>query len=65
MTFIKTISEGVCPMDQFYCGNNTCIPIAWACDGVSDCEDNSDETKYCISGKIVKNIFVRSPGDIN
>ena len=51
-------------MDQFYCGNNTCIPIGWACDGVCDCEDNSDETKYCISGKIVrKNICIRSPGD--
>ena len=52
-------------MDQFYCGNNTCIPIAWACDGVSDCEDNSDETKYCISGRIVRKRFIgaRNPGD--
>ena len=37
-------------MDEFYCGNKTCIPIGWACDGMNDCEDNSDETKYCTTG---------------
>ena len=44
--------DGVCPMDEFYCGNKTCIPIGWACDGINDCGDNSDETKYCSSGKL-------------
>ena len=42
-------------MDEFYCGNNTCIPINWACDGMNDCDDNSDETKYCSSGTIPEN----------
>ena len=34
-------------MDEFYCGNKTCIPIGWACDGIDDCGDNSDEIEAC------------------
>ena len=34
-------------MNQYRCDNGTCIPISWACDGINDCGDNSDETKYC------------------
>ena len=50
MIMLNFILDGVCPMDEFYCGNKTCIPIGWACDGMNDCGDNSDETKYCSSG---------------
>lgn len=37
-------------MNQFRCTDDTCIPISWACDGVEDCEDGSDEHQYCITG---------------
>ena len=43
-------SVGVCPMHQFRCENGTCIPIMWACDGINDCGDNSDEEKHCRIG---------------
>ena len=53
------VSEGICPMNQFRCANNTCIPIFWACDGLNDCGDNSDETEYCNLGIIILLTFLR------
>jgi len=32
-----------CALDQFACGNQTCIPENWWCDGDNDCDDHSDE----------------------
>ena len=34
----------MCVSNQFQClDGKTCIPTSYRCDGVSDCEDNSDE----------------------
>ena len=40
-----------CPSHSFSCANNECLPHSKICDGVSDCQDNSDETNIC-KGKI-------------
>ena len=32
-----------CPMETFTCDNGYCIPFKKRCDGISDCEDESDE----------------------
>ena len=34
-----------CESNKFYCANGKCINRLWACDGVDDCGDNSDEDK--------------------
>lgn len=37
------MAEGICPADQFRCGNGDCISLKLRCDGFNDCGDNSDE----------------------
>ena len=32
-----------CPADQWDCGDGTCIPLAWKCDGAPDCPNKKDE----------------------
>ena len=34
-------------MHAFMCANSQCIPFIKACDGIVDCEDNSDEIPVC------------------
>ena len=36
-----------CPDHSFLCANNECVPYSKICNGISDCQDNSDETKVC------------------
>lgn len=40
-----------CPIDQFKCPNNRCIPKRWLCDGTNDCGDNEDESNKTCSGR--------------
>ncbi|XP_070548271.1 low-density lipoprotein receptor-like [Ptychodera flava] len=32
-----------CDSEEYQCDNDECIPSSYKCDGVNDCEDNSDE----------------------
>ena len=33
-----------CRPDQYRCGDGRCIPAAYKCDGVADCDNRTDET---------------------
>lgn len=39
-----------CPLNQFKCSNNRCIPKRWLCDGTNDCGNNEDESNNTCSG---------------
>lgn len=43
MFFKKFIATIKCKADQFLCSNNRCISHKFTCNGVDDCDDNSDE----------------------
>ena len=47
--FLVSIPTGpTCPPDEFMCGDGTCIPKIWACDGVDDCVNGTDEDEaFC------------------
>ena len=47
---IKHIGD-ICPLHSFMCANDDCIPASRVCDGIADCEDNSDEMHVC-KGKL-------------
>ena len=48
-----TTDNHSCPVDQFKCPTNRCIPKRWLCDGADDCGDNEDESNSTCSGKLV------------
>ena len=35
--------KGGCDSTEFTCDNGDCIPQNYECDGISDCDDKSDE----------------------
>lgn len=41
---LQLFSGDQCERDQFTCeSDSTCIPLAWHCNGLADCQDKSDE----------------------
>lgn len=36
-----------CSVSEFTCTNGRCIPLSKFCDRNNDCEDNSDEPRFC------------------
>ena len=70
LQYIVYIVDDVCPRHAFLCANNQCIPETNVCDGIVQCEDNSDETEICTGDDIIpadysennyKNIFYDVP----
>lgn len=42
----ETCQRNACPTEMFTCSNGRCIDLMLKCNGVSECEDDSDE-QYC------------------
>lgn len=42
-----TLVTKACKLSEFQCGTGHCIAHDKFCDGDNDCEDKSDEPKYC------------------
>lgn len=36
-----------CSLSEFACSNEKCIPSSKYCDRINDCDDNSDEPRFC------------------
>ena len=44
----RILTGPTCPPDEFMCGDGTCVTKAWACDGVEDCLNGTDEDEaFC------------------
>ena len=50
-----------CNDDEFNCVSGQCIPLAMSCDGISDCEDGSDESPDQCSSCFVEGECIQSP----
>ena len=48
-----------CNSSSFYCGDGSCIPDYWTCDGYEDCFDLSDESNCGMNPWANETIFCR------
>ena len=48
-----------CKASDFRCHNRNCIPAQHMCNGVNDCEDNSDESRCQGTLKLQLRIWIR------
>jgi len=56
-------SQNLCQSDQFTCiSKSQCLPSAWRCDNIKDCEDASDECPRLNQDE--ENIYVKVVNDI-
>lgn len=44
-----------CSLSEFACSNGRCVPASKFCDRVNDCEDSSDEPRFCTRKSISLN----------
>lgn len=50
-TATQLLVENVCSENEFYCGlADKCIPQAFRCDGVRDCDSGQDEVNCSVTG---------------
>ncbi|KAM9321618.1 relaxin receptor 2 [Gastrophryne carolinensis] len=60
-----SLTDSVCKMGYFPCGNLTiCLPRAFHCDGIKDCENGADED-YCGDNNGWTNMFDVINGKLN
>lgn len=48
-----------CPKDSFTCGDLSCIPLEWTCNGRLDCDDKSDE--HCFDRVMIPQQYLFAP----
>ncbi|XP_049944498.1 vitellogenin receptor-like [Schistocerca serialis cubense] len=46
-TLLVSVVQKVCSDEDFACGDGTCIPDNWVCDGLKDCQNGNDEVLGC------------------
>ena len=59
---ISFLNISECAEDEYRCRTNVCIPSAYRCDYISDCDDGSDETVDCklLVGQCLVFIYLHS-----
>lgn len=47
-----------CSLSEFACTNGRCIPSSKFCDRINDCDDSSDEPRFCTRKCYVDDMYV-------